>query len=75
MILPTKHIPQDQALIGIGASLLTHLTKPHTVTSLWEKVRMDSNVGTYERFILGLDLLHILGMITLQNGILTRQAK
>lgn len=28
MILPTKHIPQNEALIGVGATLLAHLSMP-----------------------------------------------
>ena len=31
MILPTKHIPQNEALIGVGATLLAHLSMPMTV--------------------------------------------
>jgi hypothetical protein len=72
MILPTKHISQNEALIGVGATLLQHLGQPTTVSSLWEKVRTEDNVGTFERFVLAADLLHMLGAIRMEDGLLVR---
>ncbi len=73
MILPSKHISEEQALLGVGAVLLRNLDHPQTVTSLWDRVRDDQSVGTYERFVLALDLLHIMGVINLSQGILKRE--
>lgn len=73
MILPSKHISEDQALLGVGAAVLRHLERPQTVTSLWEKVRDDRAVGTFERFVLALDLLHITGVVSLSRGMIHRQ--
>ncbi len=75
MILPSKHISQDQALVGVGAILLKSLGQPQTVTSLWEAVRKKNAIGTFERFVLALDMLHITGVITLENGLLARVYK
>ena len=75
MILPTKHISEGQALLGVGATLLRHLERPQTVTSLWDKVRSDQAVGTFERFVLALDLLHIAGVVTLCQGMISRQGQ
>ena len=72
MILPSKHISQDQALIGIGAILLKEVDQPQTVTSLWEAVREKRTVGTFERFVLALDMLHIVGAVNLENGLIVR---
>lgn len=72
MILPSKHISQDQALIGVGAVLLRAIGKPQTVTSLWESVRENASIGTFERFVLALDMLHITGAVTLENGLIAR---
>jgi len=74
MILPSKHISEDQALLGVGAVLLRNLEQPQTVTSLWGKVRDNRSVGTYERFVLALDLLHITGIINLSQGMLRLEA-
>lgn len=72
MILPSKHISQDQSLIGVGAVLLKQIGRPQTVTSLWESVREHTSIGTFERFVLALDMLHVTGLITLENGLIAR---
>ena len=66
MILPTKHIPQSGALIGVGATVLAQLTVPRTVSSLWDRLKREPNVGTFERFVLATDLLFIVGAIEIQ---------
>jgi len=73
MILPSKHISEDQTLLGVGAILLRHLERPQTVTSLWDKVRDDRSVGTYERFVLALDLLNIIGVVCTSQGMIKRE--
>lgn len=72
MILPSKHISQEQSLIGVGAVLLTEIGGPQSVTSLWEAVREHPSIGTFERFVLALDMLHIVGAIALQDGLIAR---
>lgn len=73
MILPTKHISINHSLLGVGALLLEHLEQPRTITALWERTRTDPHIGSFERFILVLDLLYALGAIDLQDGLLRRQ--
>lgn len=75
MILPTKHIPEDQALLGVGATLLSHIAQETTISQLWERARRHSNVGTYERFILALDLLYLIGAIDLTEGLIARRSR
>lgn len=75
MILPSKHISEQQALLGVGAVLLKELERPQTATSLWEKVRVHRAVGTFERFILALDLLHITGVVAISDGMIGRASK
>lgn len=72
MILPTKHIPQDQALIGIGAILLKNMRYPQTVSSLWNKVKDNPNISNFERFVLGLDMLKVLNLVELSDGFLRK---
>jgi hypothetical protein len=74
MILPTKHIPQNEALIGVGATLLSHLSDPMTVSSLWERLRSEPNVGTFERFVLASNLLYLIGAIDIKDGLVVRIA-
>jgi len=74
MILPSKHITEGQALIGVGAVVLRHIERQQTITSLWDKVRDEPAVGTFERFVLALDLLFMVGVIDLSKGIIHRRA-
>jgi hypothetical protein len=72
MILPNKYTREDEALIGVGAVLLKHLASRISLSSLWEKVKDQDNIGNFERFILSLDLLFILGLISIENNEITR---
>jgi hypothetical protein len=72
MILPTKHIPQSETLIGIGATVLAQLTEPMTVSGLWERLRSEPNVGTFERFVLATNLLFLIGAIDIRDGLILR---
>lgn len=72
MILPTKHIPPSEALIGVGATLLSHLNAPLTVSGLWDRARVEPNIGTFERFVLATNLLYLVGAIELKDGLLTK---
>ena len=70
MILPTKHISQNEALIGVGATVLSHLSGPTTVSGLWERLRSEPNIGTFERFILASNLLYLIGAIDIKDGLI-----
>lgn len=72
MILPTKHIQQNEALIGVGATVLAHLSGPMTVSGLWERLRSEPNVGTFERFVLASNLLYLIGAIDMRDGLIVR---
>jgi len=72
MILPTKHISENEAILGVGATILRHLDSPITVSGLWERTKVESNVGTFERFVLAADLLFVIGAIELRDGLLVR---
>lgn len=73
MILPTKHISSNNSLLGVGAKILSHLNYPRTVASLWSDLCKAPEIATFERFVLGLDLLYILGTIELREGILYKR--
>lgn len=72
MILPTKHVPTDQSLLGIGATILQLVESPRTVTSLWEEVRTNPAVGSFDRFTLSLSFLFALGALDWRSGRLWR---
>jgi hypothetical protein len=76
LILPTKHITPERSLLGAGAIILRNLPREQTVTRLWERVRTSPSVGTYERFILALDLLFLINAIAFdKDGLIRRRDK
>jgi hypothetical protein len=82
MILPSKHLSQDRALLTVGGHLLTFLTYPRTISALWEEVNrqveaLDVSLRhriTYDWFILALDLLYAVNAIEFKDGLVTRRA-
>jgi len=82
MILPTKHLSQDRALLTVGARLLARLSRPKTVSALWEEISRPvitkdngkSPALRYDAYILALDLLFLMGAVELQDGLLGRKA-
>ncbi len=77
MILPTKHIPEDRSLLGVGGTILALLAEREaTVSSLWEGVqeaRPDTGRVSFDWFILSLDLLFAMGSVRLDRGVLKRK--
>ena len=47
MILPTKHIRAERALIGVGAELFDLLREPMTVSRLWNELYQRSLIRTH----------------------------
>lgn len=72
MIMPTKHIPAEQSLLGAGAVVFAELSQPRTVTALWEAVRDSESVGTFERFVLAVTMLYALRVVRFEAGVIVR---
>ena len=78
MILPTKHIRPERALLTIGAEILATLRGPMTVSRVWDGVRRRRGETTehapisYDWFVLALDLLFALGAVELEDGLLRK---
>ena len=74
MILPTKHLPQERALLAVGADILRLLGEPKTVSRLWEELknarasRRTSSALTYDWFVLAIDLLFAVKAIDIERG-------
>lgn len=69
MILPTKRMPSDRCLLGVGARVLRQLRRPETVSRLWETLMRDGNEAVpYDWFILSLDLLFVVGAVEFIEG-------
>ncbi len=80
MILPTKHIRPERALLTVGAEVLACLNRPKTVSKIWDEVRekRGESVGTapinYDWFVLALNLLFMVNAVTFENGLLRKAA-
>lgn len=78
MILPTKHVRPDRALIGVGAEVLETLKRPMTMSRLWDEVRGRRTLNTpnapidYQWFILSLNLLYMIGAVDFDRGLVRR---
>ena len=72
MILPTKHINPLDSLLGVGALILARLKTTKTVTQLWDEMRGLPHVATFERLVLGLDLLYAMGLVELDGRVIRR---
>ena len=75
MILPTKHIRPESTLLAGGGEILAHLSTPATVSTLWERVQPHPALQVFERFVLTLDLLFIMGAVDFERGLLVRRTR
>ena len=74
MLLPTKGISFDRALLTIGADLIEQLQSPTSVTGLWE--RFNASRGgrpqvdriTFDWFALALAAAYAVGAIEVTRG-------
>lgn len=74
MILPSKHLLSQDSLVGIGGLIMYNVgNSGTTVSRLWEQVRNRREIGTYERFILALDTLFLLGFLEFEIGLLMKR--
>jgi len=74
VILPTKHIRPEDSLLNVSGILLSALSAPKTPSQLWDNLRLDGRVSTYQRFVSGLDLLFMMGLVELRAGRLRRSS-
>jgi hypothetical protein len=74
MILPTKYLPTDRALLSIGSEIISCLSEPLTITEAWSRFRerraisSAASVVSFDWFVLSLNLLFALSAIRFENG-------
>ncbi|MFD5570147.1 ABC-three component system middle component 6 [Streptomyces cadmiisoli] len=71
MIAPNKYVDTKNSILGQASSILALRKTSTTVSSLWDEVREKGDNISYERFILCLDFLYIVGIVELDKGILS----
>jgi hypothetical protein len=78
MILPTKRLGVERAMLTVGAEILELLTEPKTVSRLWDEMgrvmseRSSTRIVNYDWFVLTLDLLYMLGALEMDHGRIRR---
>lgn len=81
MILPTKHLRADRALLSIGADILKIINEPKTISRVWDEFRIvrskKSNPSpiNYDWFIMAIDLLFIMDALTYERGLLRKNRR
>lgn len=75
MILPNKNITLRYSLLGAGSKIISELKSPQTVTSLWNKVCNYEEINTFEKYILSLDFLYMIGIIDVEMGLIKKVLK
>lgn len=77
MLMPTKHIKTENALVGVGAEVLSLLERDKTVSTLFRDVqnwRRDNDLSTihFDWFLLSLDFLFSVGALRFESGVLKK---
>lgn len=77
MLLPTKGIAPDRALLAVGAQIALQLSQPLTVSQAWARVctwRKENGHPapiSFGWFALALDVLFALGKVEFRDDLLT----
>jgi hypothetical protein len=70
--LPSKYVPVELSILGVCALLVSQLLSNDTVSSLWDRVRNEPRVRTFDRFATALTVLFAGSILTLDRGVLRR---
>jgi ABC-three component (ABC-3C) system Middle Component 6 len=69
MILPSKHLRPDRALISVASEVLELVGRRTTVSSIWNELQakhsasLRQGVISFDWYVLSLDLLFLMGCI------------
>jgi hypothetical protein len=74
MILPTKYIPAHDSVLGRAAALLPLRDDNPTVSELWSSYREGHPDASFDTFIDALTLLFMIGLVTIDRGLLRWEA-
>ena len=76
MILPTKGIPPDAALLTVAGEIIFNLAESKTVSRLWDEMRKaratHPSALPFDWFVLALDLLFMVGVVDYHKGRVVR---
>ena len=78
MIVPTKSVRADRALLAVAGTVLEDLDGPATVNAAWERLRArraaagQTGPVTFDWFALALSVLRALDLVDFRDGLLVR---
>lgn len=70
--MPNKCLKEEDTLLGSSAVIFNNLNDKQTLSELWDKVKQEEAIYNFERFILSLDLLYLLGIIDFNENSLIK---
>jgi hypothetical protein len=75
--MPTKHIRIENALIGVGAEILSLLDREKTASRLFhdlqeDRRKKDLTTIQFDWFLLAVDFLFTIGAVRFESGILKK---
>lgn len=75
MILPTKNISPDRALLTLAGKVFQGLASPRTISGVWDEFRIQQEARpvSYAFFILAIDLLFLMKLVSLGDDGLIRR--
>jgi hypothetical protein len=80
MLMPTKHIKTENALIGVGGEVLSLLNEDKTVSRLFHDLQEQrrsnelSNIH-FDWFLLAVDFLFSIGAVRFEEGVLVKSTQ
>lgn len=73
MLIPGKYLREDQSLLYLGGLVLAELDGRRSLSLVWERVGPKVPQFSFDNFILALDFLFAVELVTLNEyGILVR---
>ena len=77
MLMPTKQIKTENALIGVGAELLALLDREKTASRLFHDLQEDrrkNEITTihFDWFLLAVDFLFTIGAVRFESGLIKK---
>lgn len=81
MLLPTRGIAPQRALLSVAAQIAQQLDQPATVSQTWSRLRQWRHANNHRQpisfgwFVLALDVLYSLGTVHLVDDLLVRKGR
>lgn len=76
MILPSKNLSEERALLTVGGKIISQLDRELSVSELWYRMktlyRFEKHTLTFDWFISALVMLYTISAVELESGLIRR---